>query len=82
MVMAVQPSINGTTVLTDPLVLPVKEIGKVLPRLLNYMRDTPERLHILFLTLDISDGFWRLIVKQEDSYNFAYILPQDAGEPC
>ncbi len=81
MITAVQASVNNTTVLTAPSV-PVKEIGKVLPRLLNFMRDTPEGLHILFSKLDISDGFWRLIVKEADSYNFAYVLPQDAGKPC
>ena len=80
-VTAVQASVNDTTVLTAPSI-PVKEIGKVLPRLLHYMRDTPAGLHILFSKLDISDGFWRLVVREEDSYNFAYVLPQDAGEPC
>jgi hypothetical protein len=80
-VTAVQASVNDTMVLTAPSV-PVKEIGKVLPRLLHYMQDTPAGLHILFSKLNISDSFWCLIVKEADSYNFAYILPQDAGEPC
>ena len=55
-VTAVQASVNDTTVLTAPST-PVKEIVKVLPRLLHYMRDTPAGLHILFSKLDISDGF-------------------------
>ena len=76
-----QQSVNDSTVLTAPTV-PVKEIGKVLPRLLQYMRDTPAGLHILFSKLDISDGFWRLVVKEDDAFNFAYVLPQPAGEPC
>ena len=75
-----QQSVNDSTVLTAPSI-PVKEIGKVLPRLLQYMRDTPPGLHILFSKLDISDGFWRLVVKEEDCFNFAYVLPQAAGEP-
>ncbi len=54
----------------------------MLPRLLHYMWDTPAGLHILFSKLDISDGFWRLIVQEADSYNFSYVLPQEAGEPC
>ena len=47
------------------------------------MQDTleGERLHILFSKLDISNGFWRLVVREEDSYNFAYILLQRTGEP-
>ena len=77
----VQASVNDTTLLTAPSI-PVKEIGKVLPRLLHYMRDTPMGQRILFSKLDISDGFWRLIVREADSFNFAYVLPQEAGEPC
>ncbi len=45
-VTAMQASINNTMVLTA-LLIPVKDIGKVLPRLLHYMRDTPMGLHIL-----------------------------------
>ncbi len=61
MVTAMQVSVNDTTALTAPTI-PVNEIGKVLPRLLHYMRDTPPGLHILFLKLGISDGYWCLIV--------------------
>jgi hypothetical protein len=75
-----QTSVNETTVLTAPSVL-VKEIGRVLPRLLQYMRDTPKGLHILFCKLDISNGFWRLVVQREDCFNFAYVLPQEIGKP-
>ncbi len=46
------------------------------------MRDTPVGLHILMSKLDISDGFWRLIVRGMDCYNFAYVLLQREGEPC
>jgi hypothetical protein len=45
-----QESVNDTTVLQAPAE-PVKEIGRVLPRLLQYMRDTPAGLHILFCKL-------------------------------
>jgi len=76
----IQQSVNDTTALTAPKG-PVKEIGKVLPRLLRYMRDVPPEQWILFSKLDISDGFWRLIVKGDDCYNFAYVLPQKPGEP-
>ncbi len=46
-VMVTQKSVNDTTVLNAPSI-PVKEIGKLLSRLLQYMRDTPAGLHILF----------------------------------
>jgi hypothetical protein len=80
-VTAVQASVNDTTVLNAPST-PVRDIGKVLPRLLHYMRDTPAGLHILFSKLDISDGCWHLIVRESNSYNFAKVLPQAKGEPC
>jgi hypothetical protein len=79
-VIAAQASVNDTTVLQAPSV-PVKQIGKVLPRVLQYMRDTPDGLHILFSKLDLSDGFWRLIVRGTDCFNFAYVLPQATGAP-
>jgi hypothetical protein len=31
--------------------------------------------------LDISNGFWRLVVQREDCFNFAYVLPQEIGKP-
>jgi hypothetical protein len=80
-VMALQASVNDTTILNAPLT-PIREIGKVLPWLLHYMRDTPAGLHILFSKLDISNQFWHLIVQEADSYNFAYILPQAKDKPC
>ena len=75
-----QKSVNDSTVLQAPS-QSVKEIGKVLPWLLQYMHDTPPGLHILFSKLDISNGFWRLTVRLANSYNFAYVLPQPNGEP-
>ena len=75
-----QDSVNNTTALQAPSEL-VKEIGKVLLRLLHYMRDTPGGHHILFCKLDIRDGFWRLVVQEQGSFNFAYVLSQQEGEP-
>ncbi len=66
----------------QPGSIPVKEIGKVFPCMLQYMRDTPAGLHILFSKLDISNGFWRLTIREHGSYNFAYVLPQEASELC
>ncbi len=78
---ATQASVNNTMALRAPKEA-VREIGKVLPPLLKYMRDTPAGLHILMSKLDISNGFWRLIVGEADCFNFAYVLPQRVGAPC
>jgi hypothetical protein len=75
-----QPSVNETTAKTGPAA-PVKEIGKVLHRLLYFMKMTRAGVWIYFSKLDISDGFWRLVVRPEDSFNFAYVLPQHPGQP-
>ncbi len=80
-VTATQASVNNTMALQAPKEA-VHEIGKVLPQLLTYMRDTPAGLHILMSKLDIRDGFWRLIVWNTDCFNFAYVLPQRGGAPC
>jgi hypothetical protein len=45
------------------------------------MKKTKEGVWIYFSKLDLSDGFWRLVVKPEASYNFAYVLPQTPGQP-
>jgi hypothetical protein len=29
----------------------------------------------------MSNDFWRLVVRPEDSYNFAYVLPKLPGQP-
>ncbi len=78
---ATQASVNNTTALQAPKEA-VCEIGKVLPRLLTYIQDTPEGLHILMSKLDISNGFWRLIVQDADCFNFTYVLPQQDDKPC
>ncbi len=75
MITITQESINNSMRLAA-LPEAVKEIGTVFPRLLQYMRDTPEGLHILFSKLVISDGFWCLVVQEAASFNFAYVLPQ------
>ena len=56
-----QASVNETTAKTGPEA-PVKEIGKVLHRLLYFMKMTRTGVWMYFLKLDISDGFWRLVV--------------------
>ena len=70
----IQQSVNDTIVLNGPKV-PVKEIDKVLPWLLRYMKEVPPEQWILFSKLDNSDSFWQLIVRGNDCYNFAYVLP-------
>jgi hypothetical protein len=76
----IQASVNDTTTPLAPA-WPVNELGKVLPRVMDFMRTVPEDETINFAKIDLSDGFWRMIVPEEDCWNFAYVLPDAPGEP-
>ena len=76
----VQESVNDSTTRLAPTE-PVKELGRVLPRVLDFMADVPAEETILFSKIDLSDGFWRMVVSEADSYNFAYVLPDVEGAP-
>jgi hypothetical protein len=64
-----QPSVNNTTAISAPST-PVKDIGQVLHRLLSYMKLTRARVWIVFSKLNISNGFWRLVVTNDCSFSF------------
>ena len=54
---------------------PVHEITKVLPRLITFMASTPEDQEIRLSKVDLSDGFWRLLVEPAKRWNFSYVMP-------
>jgi hypothetical protein len=58
----VQESVNDSTVKLAPEAA-VKAIGQVLPRLFQFMAETPADEMIGFSKIDLSDGFWRMIVE-------------------
>ena len=75
------PSVNSTTIQASPD-YPVKELGRVLPRLLDFMNSVPPEETIMFAKIDLSDGFWRMLVQESDKWNFAYtLLPGAPREP-
>jgi hypothetical protein len=53
------PSVNSTTLQQSPD-YPVKELGRVLPRLLAFMYSVPRKKTILIAKIDLSDGSWRM----------------------
>jgi hypothetical protein len=75
------PSVNdGTTDAKAPMES-MAELGSVLPRIIHAMATTPvDSTPFLFAKLDIKDGFWRLVVPEDDEYNFAYVLPNLPGD--
>jgi hypothetical protein len=60
---------------------PVKELGNVLKRMLQFMHEVPEEEEIHFSKIDLADGYWRMIVEESSRYNFAYVLPGPPGAP-
>jgi len=70
------PSVNAETVpLSDHKAM--EQMGKVLWRLVATIAGTKNNhTPIVFAKWDIKDGFWRLVVSEEDSWNFCYVLPR------
>jgi hypothetical protein len=75
-----QESVNDSTVRQAPEI-PVKELGNVLPRLLDFMADVPAAEHIHFSKMDLADGYWRMVVEPSSRWNFAYVMPSVPGTP-
>ena len=73
-------SVNSTTTKLSP-VPPLMAIGHVFQRVLAFMLAVPAHELIYWSKIDLSDGFWRMIVGDQDSWNFAYVLPQPPGSP-
>jgi hypothetical protein len=73
-------SVNESTTPLAPST-PVKLIGHVLEELFEFMATAPSDTDILLGKVDLSDGFWWMIVRPSQRYNFCYVLPQPKGEP-
>jgi hypothetical protein len=70
--------VNDTTECLAPL-KGVKEIGHVLPKLLQFMADTPAQEAIGFSKIDLSDRFWQMLVTDEQKWKFCYVMPDPPG---
>jgi hypothetical protein len=70
----VQASVNKTTIKLAPEAA-VKAIGQVLPRLFQFMVVTPEEEVISFSKIDLSVGFWRMIVEEDQQWKFCCVMP-------
>jgi hypothetical protein len=70
-------SVNAST---NPTVAPaaaMAELGNVLPRLIYALANAPDgQGPVLFSKLDIKDGYWRMVVPEDDEWHFAYVLPK------
>jgi hypothetical protein len=75
-----QESVNDSTVRLAPEA-PVKELGNVLPRLLDSMATMPPAEHLHFSKMDLANGYWHMVVKHSARWNFAYVMPSAPGTP-
>jgi hypothetical protein len=75
-----QEAVNDTTECNAP---PegVKAIGQVMPRLFQFMADTPADKVVDFSKIDLSNGFCRMIVEEEQKLNFCYVMPDPPRSP-
>ena len=74
-----QPSVNETTEDADDQDA-VQALGSALPCLLRFMFEAPSDWEIEWQKIDLSDGFWRMIVERGKEYNFVYQLPPRPGD--
>ena len=73
------PSVNETTQDAAEQAA-VKALGTALSSLIFYMFDVPSAWEIDWQKIDLSDGFWRMIVEDGKEYNFVFQLPKRSEE--
>ena len=73
------PSVNETTLpaLDQSAVM---ALGTALPALLLFMFDADCTWEIKWQKIDLSDGFWRMVVEAGKEFNFVYQLPPREGD--
>ena len=77
----VYPSVNEATNPTTAPTVSMAELGHVLPRLIYAVATAPDAQGpVLFSKLDVKDGYWRMVVAEEDEWHFAYVLPKASPE--
>ena len=75
----VLPSVNANTIKTAPKGA-IDQLGHTLTRIIHAFAETEDDAKIFMAKWDIKDGFWRMYGEEGQEYNFAYVLPQLAGE--
>lgn len=76
----IQQAVNASTAETTH---PASQtyLGSSMERILKFLAHAPSEYPIYFSKYDVSDGFWRMVVAPGEEWNFAYVLPQEEGEP-
>ena len=77
----IQDSVNKMTAWLAPYA-PLKEIGNVFHNTLHLIDSVAEGEVVMLAKIDLSDGLWRMIVKEEDRCKFVYVMPYPPGTPA
>jgi hypothetical protein len=73
------PSVNETTVPAADQ-SGVEALGSARPAILKFMFETDCEWEIDWQKVDLSDGFWRMIVAHGEEYNFVFQMPRRPGD--
>ena len=71
---------NDTTEKTAPAGA-IDQIGECLSRIIHAFAEADDDAKIFMAKWDIKDGFWRIDCAAGEEWNFAYVLPQEEGQP-
>ena len=75
------PSVNESSVKTAPAKA-IDQLGHSLNRIIHaFAQADTSDTKIFAAKWDIKDGFWRLDCEEGEEWNFAYVLPQQEGQP-
>ena len=59
----------------------IDQMGHSLTRIVYAFAQADKDTTIFMAKWDINGGFWRLDCEQGEELNFAYVLPQEEGQP-
>jgi hypothetical protein len=76
----IQAGVNATTAKLAPQE-PVREIGNVFRRVITLLDSVDLDEVVMLSKIDLSDGFWRMLVQEDEQLNFAYVMPDPPGFP-
>ncbi len=76
----VRASVNDTTEKTAPAGA-IDQISECLLRTIHAFAEADNDAKIFMAKWDIKDGFWQMDCVAGEEWNFAYVLPQEEGQP-
>lgn len=59
----------------------VKKIGTVMPKMIAFMAFPNPKANIMMQKIDLSNGYWQMIVEDGTEYNFIYLLSKQEDKP-